>query len=112
MLVNSLMTKLFLNTDLQKQPGGPNICLTLYQRYSYDHVIVPVYAFAAAVLNVKLDKTAQACMFISSLQSDIFFVWGFTAQSTLLTSCPAGQLTYSHRFWAGLDLLIKHLTST
>ena len=33
-LVNSLMAKLFLNTDLQRQPGGPNICLTLFQQYT------------------------------------------------------------------------------
>ena len=33
MLVNSLMAKLFLNTVLQRQPGRPKLCLTLYHRY-------------------------------------------------------------------------------
>ena len=37
MLVNSLVVKLFLNTGLQRQPGGPNICLTLYQWYRINH---------------------------------------------------------------------------
>ena len=30
------------------------------------------------------------------------FTWSFTDKSTLLRSCPAAQLTYSHFFWADL----------
>ena len=35
----------------------------------------------------------------------VCLIWGFTAQSTLLRSCWASQFTYSHCFWAGLDLI-------
>ena len=37
MLVNRLIAKLFLNTDLQRQPGGPNVCLTVPAVYKPKH---------------------------------------------------------------------------
>ena len=37
----------------------------------------------------------------SSLQNDVCLFWGFMAQSTLLRSCQASQLTFPYFSWAG-----------
>ena len=54
-----------------------------------------LWAVGTPLLYHQLGKTCQICVCL--------FVWSFTAQSTLLRSCYAGQLTYSHFSWAGLE---------